>query len=125
MAGSSASATLPADSPRTGRQRALRAVTATAAYQFKDEKTKGTLETGKLADLVIRDRNPLEVERTAVRCSTDPHRTAVSVGPRLTRSRRRDPVESNSGSRREWFAWRARRTSGRHRTSRCPAPAPR
>jgi predicted amidohydrolase YtcJ len=38
---------------------ALRAVTATAAYQLKEEKTKGTLEPGKLADLVILDRNPL------------------------------------------------------------------
>ena len=38
---------------------ALRAVTAMAAYQLKEEKTKGTLEPGKLADLVILDRNPL------------------------------------------------------------------
>ena len=32
---------------------ALRAVTATAAWQIKEEQTKGTLEPGKLADLVI------------------------------------------------------------------------
>jgi predicted amidohydrolase YtcJ len=38
---------------------ALRAVTAMAAYQLKEEKTKGTLEAGKLADLVILDRDPL------------------------------------------------------------------
>jgi predicted amidohydrolase YtcJ len=46
---------------------ALRAVTSTAAYQLKEEKTKGTLESGKLADLVILDRNPLKVEPTAIK----------------------------------------------------------
>jgi len=46
---------------------ALGAVTATAAYQLKGEKMKGTLEPGKLADLVILDRNPLKVEATAIK----------------------------------------------------------
>ena len=40
---------------------ALRAVTAMAAWEIKEEKSKGTLEPGKLADLVILDKNPLEV----------------------------------------------------------------
>lgn len=41
---------------------ALRGVTAHAAYQIKEERTKGTLEVGKLADLVILGQNPLKVD---------------------------------------------------------------
>ena len=40
---------------------ALRAVTAMAAWEIKEEKAKGTLEPGKLADLVILEKNPLDV----------------------------------------------------------------
>ena len=45
---------------------ALRAVTAMAAYQLKEEATKGTLEVGKLADLVILDKNPLKVDSATI-----------------------------------------------------------
>lgn len=45
----------------------LRAVTALAAYQLKEEKTKGTLEPGKLADLVILEKNPLEVDSLTIK----------------------------------------------------------
>lgn len=41
---------------------ALKAATVYAAYQYGEEASKGTLEEGKLADLVILDQNPLEVD---------------------------------------------------------------
>jgi len=45
----------------------LKAVTANAAWQIKEEKTKGTLEVGKLADLVILERNPLTVDPATIK----------------------------------------------------------
>ena len=39
----------------------LKALTLNAAYWYREEATKGSLETGKLADLVILDKNPLTV----------------------------------------------------------------
>ena len=41
---------------------ALKASTINAAYQFNEEKTKGSLKKGKLADMIIIDQNPLEVD---------------------------------------------------------------
>ena len=40
---------------------ALKAITSWSAYQHFEEGTKGTLELGKLADMVILDKNPLKV----------------------------------------------------------------
>ena len=41
---------------------ALKAVTKNAAYQYFEEDIKGTLKEGKLADLVILDKNILKVD---------------------------------------------------------------
>jgi len=45
---------------------ALKAITIWAAYQHFEEDKKGTLEPGKLADLVILNENPLTVEPNAI-----------------------------------------------------------
>ena len=45
----------------------LKAMTIWAAEQYGEQDTKGSLETGKLADLVILDRNPLTVDKMAIK----------------------------------------------------------
>ena len=40
----------------------LQALTSYGAYQYRDESLKGTLDAGKLADMVVLDANPLKVD---------------------------------------------------------------
>jgi predicted amidohydrolase YtcJ len=40
----------------------LQALTSYGAYQYRDEALKGSLEVGKLADMVVLDANPLKID---------------------------------------------------------------
>ena len=51
-----------AEEERLTPYEALQAITSWSAYQHFEENTKGTLEKGKLADLVILNQNPLKVD---------------------------------------------------------------
>lgn len=46
---------------------ALTAITRNAAYQIKEENNKGTLKAGKLADLVILEKNPLKTDPMGIK----------------------------------------------------------
>jgi predicted amidohydrolase YtcJ len=52
---------------RVSALEALKAITINAAIQYQEEGQKGTLEPGKLADLVILDGNPLTVDPMAIK----------------------------------------------------------
>lgn len=46
---------------------ALKAVTINAAYQYGEENEKGSIEAGKVADFVILDKDPLDIEPMDIR----------------------------------------------------------
>jgi hypothetical protein len=52
---------------RISAYEALKAITCNAAYWYREEGLKGTLEAGKLADLVVLDNDPLKVEPMAIK----------------------------------------------------------
>ncbi|PCE62820.1 amidohydrolase [Sediminicola luteus] len=61
------SGTIIGENQRITVYQALEAITKNVAYQYHEEDRKGTLEVGKLADLVILDKNPLAIELDAIR----------------------------------------------------------
>ena len=52
---------------RIGVLDAIKAVTINAAYQYFEENLKGSIKEGKIADLVILDKNPLNVEKDEIK----------------------------------------------------------
>jgi predicted amidohydrolase YtcJ len=52
---------------RISREEALRCATVHGAYLCLDEDERGTLEPGKLADLVVLDEDPLAIEAERIR----------------------------------------------------------
>lgn len=46
---------------------AIKSVTTYAAYQAFEEDHKGSLEAGKLADMVVLDANPLKIDKTKIK----------------------------------------------------------
>ena len=55
------------DDQRVTPLEGLKAMTIWAAEQYGEQDSKGSLEAGKLADLVILDKNPLKIERMAIK----------------------------------------------------------
>jgi hypothetical protein len=49
------------DDPGLSRETVLRAATIDAAYELHEDDVTGSLEAGKLADLIVIDRNPLKI----------------------------------------------------------------
>lgn len=55
------------DAQRATVMEALRSMTIDAAYQYREEDEKGSIEVGKTADLVILAENPFDVDRQSIK----------------------------------------------------------
>lgn len=69
---------------------ALRSFTAVPAYMYKEEEIKGSISVGKLADMVVLDRNPLKVDPMEIKdiqiVKTIKNGKNLYVRPQLTQS---------------------------------------
>jgi predicted amidohydrolase YtcJ len=71
-------------SQRISREEALRCATSSGAWLCLDERDRGSLETGKLADIAVFDEDPLGVDPDGLRDLTA---AMTVVGGRVTHSR--------------------------------------
>lgn len=55
------------EAQRVDAYRGLKALTINGAYQYFEENTKGSLKAGKLADLVILDKNQLKLDAMKIK----------------------------------------------------------
>ena len=46
---------------------AIKGITINSAYQYFEEDTKGSIKEGKIADLVVLDKDPLKVEMDEIK----------------------------------------------------------
>ena len=63
----SRSGTIMGPEERLTPYEALQSITSWGAYQFFEEKTKGSFAVGKLADMVVLDNNPLKVDKAKIK----------------------------------------------------------
>ncbi|WP_327140802.1 amidohydrolase [Nocardia sp. NBC_01327] len=76
---------------------ALRSLTSNAAYQYFEEKTKGTIETGKLADLVVLSVDPLTLAEPENLKSWEDVRVVETIRRGTTRFGSGEVKESEAG----------------------------
>ncbi len=71
---------------------ALKAITLWAAYQHFEERTKGSIEPGKVADFVVLSANPIRID--LLRIADIQVLEAIKAGQRVYR--RNEPTASRS-----------------------------
>jgi len=95
----------------------LKAATRNIAVAYKRDKDLGTLEPGKIADMLILDKNPLQAAANyrsihmILKEGAVVDRSALPLNPILTK-----PAAEPSA---ETLAYRARRHAGRSRYPHC------
>lgn len=85
----------------------LKAMTEWVAEQYDEQATKGTLATGKLADLVILDKDPLKVEPMAIKDIKvlETIKEGRSIYPKVADAEKPNPAPLSMSTK--TYSWRA------------------
>lgn len=85
----------------------LKAMTEWVAEQYDEQATKGTLEVGKLADLVILDKDPLKVEPMAIKYIkvVETIKEGVTIYPEPAHAKA--PVIASTRDSGKTYSWKA------------------